>query len=129
MIILKIFTIMGIIINNINNIPPIGNVYGKNINLPIIGKQYIETEYTNSSTAIIRLKGVVNANGASYISYRDNNVIIEFSDNLIKIMKRFRCKLLEPYYDVDNDLIIFQLYIQSILKKKIILNKINDCSS
>ena len=73
MILKKFITVVGLVNNN-HIIPPIGNIYGKNIQLPIIGKQYIETEYINKNTAAIRLKGIINKNGTSKIFYENNDI-------------------------------------------------------
>ena len=124
MILKKFITVVGLVNNN-HIIPPIGNIYGKNIQLPIIGKQYIETEYINKNTAAIRLKGIINKNGTSKIFYENNEEIIELSDNLINIMNKFRCKLNRPYYDIENDKIIFDLCFKSFLSKKVILDRVD----
>ena len=125
MILKKIITLFALTSNNIPEIPPIGIIYGKTVKLPLVGKQYIETEYINKNTAVIRLEGIINNNGTSKIFYENNEEIIELSDNLINIMNKFRCKLNRPYYDIENDKIIFELCFKSILSKKVILDRID----
>ena len=125
MILKKIITLSALTSNNIPQTPPIGIIYGKTVKLPIVGKQYIETEYINKNTAAIRLQGIINNNGTSTISYKNNQEIIELSDNLINIMDKFRCKLNKPYYDIENDKIIFELCFKSIISKKVILYRID----
>ena len=62
---LKFITvILGLSLNNFK-IPPLGAIYNKNLNLPFIGNQYIETEYINNNTARIQLTGLINQNGTS----------------------------------------------------------------
>lgn len=107
------------------NIPPVGITYGKEFTIPLMGNQYIETEYINKNTAEIRLKGFINNNGTSTILYKNNEEIIELSDNLINTMNKLKCKLLNPYYDIENDRIILILCFKSLLSKKIILNRIH----
>ena len=125
MILEKIIILFALTSNNIPHTPHIGIVYGKTVKLPIIGKQYIETEYINKNTAAIRLQGIINNNGTSKIFYENNKEIIELSDNLARIMNKFRCKLNKPYYDIENDKIIFELCFKSILSKKVILDRID----
>ena len=115
------------IISIINiNIPPIGNIYGKSFNIPLIGKQYIETEYINKNQAIIRLNGVINTNGTSTLYYDNNEQKFSLSENLLNTMSRFKCKINKSYYDNNNDIIIINLCFRSIITKNIILVKINN---
>tara|TARA_B100001093_G_scaffold351999_1_gene336463 strand:+ start:2574 stop:2954 length:381 start_codon:yes stop_codon:yes gene_type:complete len=125
MVFKKFITLLGLANTNLLAIPPIGNIYGKSVNLPLIGGQYIETKYINKNTAIIRLKGIINKNGTSTISKKNDEEIIELSENLLDTMKKFRCQLNKPYYDSDNDKIIFNLCFKSIISKKIVLNRID----
>lgn len=108
-----------------NNIPPIGNIYGKSFTIPLVGKQYIETEYFDSTSAYIRLNGIINTNGTSTLYYNNDEQIIKLSDNLITTMSKFKCKLNKSYYDKNNDNIIINLCFKSVIKKNIILKKLN----
>ena len=113
------------IISIINtNVPPIGNIYGKSFTIPLIGKQYIETEYINKNQAIIRLNGVINTNGTSTLYYDNNEEKFTLSKNLLNTMSRFKCKINKSYYDKNNDVIIINLCFRSIITKNIILVKI-----
>ena len=117
--------------NNINNsintiymndkliTPPIGITYSKQINIPILGKQNIEIEYADKNVALIRLDGTINICGTSKVSYDyiNNKEIFELSDSLVKIMDRYKCKIEYPYYDQDNDVITFRLYIAKVFIK------------
>ena len=108
-----------------NNIPPIGNIYGKSFTIPLIGKQYIETEYFDSTSAHIRLNGIINTNGTTTLYYNNDEQIIKLSDNLITTMSKLKCKLNKSYYDKNNDNIIINLCFKSVIKKNIILEKLN----
>ena len=108
------------------NTPQIGNIYAKSVIIPFIGKQYIETEYSNKNTAFIRLTGEININGTSTLYNKNNKQIIKLSDNLIKTMNKFNCKINNSYYDINNDIIIITLCFSSIITKNIILKKINN---
>ena len=119
MIFKKFFTLFTILnTNNNNNIntifmseklitPQIGITYSKQINIPILGKQNIEIEYADKNIALIRLDGTINICGTSKVSYDyvNNKEIFELSDNLIKIMDRYKCKLEIPSYDKKKDII------------------------
>lgn len=114
------------IISIINmHVPPIGNIYGKTFTIPLIGKQYIETEYINEIQAIIRLTGVINIDGISTMYCDENIEKILLSENLIDTMSKFKCKINKSYYDNYNDIIIINLSFRSIITKNIILEKIN----
>ena len=137
MIFKKFFTLFTILnTNNNNNIntifmseklitPQIGITYSKQINIPILGKQNIEIEYADKNIALIRLDGTINICGTSKISYDylNNKEIFELSDNLIKIMDRYKCKLEYPSYDKKKDVISFRLYIAKIFNKYLILKR------
>ena len=115
------------IISIINtNVPMIGIIYGKSFTIPLIGKQYIETEYINKNQAIIRLNGVINTNGTSTLYYDNNEEKFTLSENLLNTMSRFKCKINKSYYDKNNDIIIINLCFRSIITKNIILKKINN---
>lgn len=40
-------------------------------------------------------------------------------------MNKFRCKLNRPYYDIENDKIIFDLCFKSFISKKVILDRVD----
>ncbi len=134
MIFKKFFTLFTILnSNNINTInmnqnlvtPPIGITYSKQINIPLLGKQNIEIEYIRKNVALIRLDGRINICGTSKLSYDNinNKELFELSDNLIKVMDQYKCKIEYPYYDKDKDVISFRLYIAKIFNKFLILKK------
>tara|TARA_B100000886_G_scaffold311914_1_gene247507 strand:+ start:417 stop:773 length:357 start_codon:yes stop_codon:yes gene_type:complete len=105
--------------------PPIGITYSKQINIPLLGKQNIEIEYIRKNVALIRLDGRINICGTSKLSYDNinNKELFELSDNLIKVMDQYKCKIEYPYYDKDKDVISFRLYIAKIFNKFLILKK------
>ena len=106
--------------------PSIGNIYGKNILIPLVGYQYIETEIKKKNTVSITLSGIINEKGtAKYIKYKGGDDIIILSRNLKQLIKQFRCEFNFPVYDNNNDIIIFKLYIKPLyFNKKIVLKKI-----
>ena len=107
------------------HLPECGNLYFKQIYLPVIGNQEIEIECLNNNLATIKLSGVININGTSKMIYnnKNNNFDFDLSDNLKNIMKTFNCKIENPYYDIITDCIYFKLYIASIFNRNLILNR------
>jgi len=102
----------------------IGQTYSTTLNVPLIGKQTIETRMINKNMAFIKLEGMINENGTARYLHNDNKEIIYLSWNLRKIMKKFKSEFSFPYYDIENDRIIFNLKVRPIFfNKKIILEK------
>ena len=105
-------------------LPLIGETYSTTVNVPLIGKQTIETRMINKNMAFIKLEGMINENGTARYLYNDNKEIIYLSWNLRKIMKKFKSEFSFPSYDIENDRIIFNLKVKPIFfNKKIILEK------
>ena len=104
--------------------PLIGETYSTTVNVPLIGKQTIETRMINKNMAFIKLEGLINENGTARYLYNDNKQLIYLSYKLRKIMKKFKSEFSFPSYDIDNDIIIFNLKVKPIFfNKKIILQK------
>ena len=107
--------------------PVIGETYSTTLNVPLIGKQTIETRMINKNMAFIKLKGMINENGTATYLHNDNKEIIYLSWNLRKIMKKFKSEFSFPSYDIENDRIIFNLKVKPIfLNKKIILENVKN---
>ena len=113
------------IVQRHNCLPEIGNIYSKQLDLPLIGNQEIEIEYFNINKAYIRLNGVININGTTKVTYNEKSQKFDFdlSDELKIIMKNFKCKIENPYYDTSNDSIHFKLYIALLFNKHLILKR------
>ena len=104
----------------------IGSIYNNKINIPFIGYQFIEAEVKNNTTALIKLEGMINEVGIVKCVYNYNEPVIEFSNNINKIMNKYNSELSAAYYDNEKDKIIFNINVKSIkFKKRIILNKVN----
>lgn len=113
-------------INNITayNLPPINNVYNKNIYIPLIGSQVIETKMISQNKAKIKLSGIVNTNGIAYYYLKDDDINIKFSKELFKLMNKLNCEFSNPDYNFKKDQVSFNLFIKKIyFNKKIILNR------
>jgi len=106
------------------SLPPLNNVYKGSINFPLLGKQNIEFERLNKNTSQVRLYGLINCNG--YI-YNDENyendentsniclsMKYELDEYLLNIIRKYRCTIDAPYYDVRSDTILFILKINML---------------
>ena len=116
------------IIPNLNPIiiPKPGSIYQKNLYIPIIGKQIIEAEVITNNYAFIRLEGLINKKGTVKYINRNDKHMIKFSYNLRKLMNKYKTELTFPYYDIENDEILFNLNVKVInYNTKIKMSRIN----
>tara|TARA_Y100000741_G_scaffold206308_1_gene157007 strand:- start:5151 stop:5561 length:411 start_codon:yes stop_codon:yes gene_type:complete len=94
--------------NNYSPLPPINNIYYTCITIPLIGKQDILYERKEKLISKLKLSGKVNVNG--YIYFNNNNYYdYTIDDNLNKILKKYKCSFLDPYYDNNKDIISFEI--------------------
>jgi hypothetical protein len=106
------------------SLPPLNNVYRGSISFPLLGKQNIEFERLKKNTSQIRLYGLINCNGYIYNDENDDNdkndknksniclsMNYELDEYLLNIIRKYRCIIEAPYYDVRNDTILFILKI------------------
>ena len=120
------------------SLPPLNNVYKGSISFPLLGKQNIEFERLNKNTSQVRLYGLINCNGYIYNDENDDNnentsniclsMKYELDEYLLNIIRKYRCIIEAPYYDVKNDTILFILKINMLgLTKSIkLLNMYNN---
>lgn len=116
------------IIPNLNSVivPKLGSIYQKNLYIPIIGKQVIEAEVLTNNYAFIRLQGLINEKATAKYINRNERHMIKFSYNLRKIIKKYKTELTFPYYDIENDEILFNLNVKVInYNTKIKMSRIN----
>lgn len=111
MYIMNIITITNSLVTTI---PKPGNIYQKKLNIPIIGKQIIQAEIVTNNYAFIKLEGLINEKGTAKYVNSNNKHLIKFSYNLRKIIKKYKTELTFPYYDIENDEILFNLNIKVI---------------
>ena len=112
------------------SLPPLNNVYSGSISFPLLGKQIIEFERLKKNTSQVRLIGLINCNGfvyndENYDNYENNennennenvsnkclNMNYELDEYLLNIIRKYRCSIEAPYYDVRSDTILFVLKI------------------
>ena len=96
-------------------IPKVGKIYYKNFKVPLIGNQKIQTEIKTDNLATIKLEGIINELGTiRYFKLDTDKPLIRLSPNLKKIVKTFNIEYSIPYYDYENDRIIFIVNIKTI---------------
>ena len=95
------------------NLPPINQVYKTSINLPFIGPQNIEYERTDLYVSQVRLDGIINECGNVYLD-KNNLYDYTFDEVLKRIVDKYKCSLENPYYDPENDIVVFKLKIKVI---------------
>ena len=106
-------------------LPSVGSSYKTIVQVPLIGTQTIETTMITDNTAFIKLNGMINENGTARYIYNDKKEVVYLSWNLRKIMKKFKSEFTFPFYDIENDIIVFNLKVKPIFfNKKIKLKNI-----
>jgi hypothetical protein len=96
------------------SLPALHNVYSGYLVIPLIGKQYIEFERLKENTSRVRLYGLINCDGLVYNDKNEDDHIdmsYELDPYLKNIITKYRCTMETPYYDVNNDSILFVLKI------------------
>jgi hypothetical protein len=109
------------------SLPPLNNVYSGSISFPLLGKQNIEFERLKKNTSQLRLYGLINCNGYIYNDVNDetdendknkSNICLtmnyELDEYLLNIIRKYRCSIEAPYYDMKNDTILFILKINML---------------
>ena len=119
-------------------LPSLNKVYSEVLVFPLLGNQNIEFERLKKNTSQVRLSGLINCKGYIYNEVKDENenenenyekentcINYELDNSLKNIMRKYRCSIEAPYYDVINDTILFVLKINMLgLTKSIkLLNK------
>jgi len=104
------------------SLPPLNNVYRGSIIFPLLGKQNIEFERLKKNTSQVRLYGLINCNGLVYNENDENDenenevntMNYDLDNNLKNIVRKYRCSIETPYYDVTNDTVLFVLKINML---------------
>lgn len=92
-------------------LPPINNIYKTKIVIPLIGSQNIEYERIKKYESQVRLKGIINDKGSVYINKQDI-YDYSFDEVLQKIINKYKCELYNPYYNYEDDVIVFKIKIK-----------------
>jgi hypothetical protein len=98
-------------------------VYSVALVFPLLGNQNIEFERLKKNTSQVRLSGLINCKGYIYndiADLQDTNyekktyMNYELDNSLKNIMNKYRCSIEAPYYDANNDIILFVLKINML---------------
>ena len=102
-------------------LPSLNKVYSVALVFPLLGKQNIEFERLKKNTSQVRLSGLINCKGYIYNDEKDENyekenrcMNYELDNSLKNIMRKYRCSIESPYYDANNDTILFVLKINML---------------
>ena len=131
-----LFNLLSLSLPKLQLLPCPGSIYEKIINIPLVGQQIIETEVLSENNAYVKLDGLIKNEGS--IKYKENNnkfikslnsersYIIKPSNNLRKIIKKYKIEITSLNYDYEKDCIIFNLYVKLFnYKTCITMNRIN----
>ena len=94
-------------------LPSLNKVYSVSLVFPLLGNQNIEFERLKHNISQVRLRGLINSNGYVYNNENTEKKCInyELDNTLTNIMNKYRCSIEAPYYDANNDIILFVLKI------------------
>jgi len=114
------FNILALTLASAYALPSINKVYSVALVFPLLGNQNIEFERLKKNTSQVRLSGLINCKGYIYNDITDANyekktsMNYELDNSLKNIMTKYRCSIEAPYYDVNNDIILFVLKINML---------------
>lgn len=106
--------------NNISILPEPGQIYYKNINIPLIGNQQVETEIITKNYANIKLIGLINQDGYIQYLYDKNKYVFKISHNLKELIKKYNIQIEQLYYNIENDTIDINVNIKLINYKSLV---------
>lgn len=112
-------------------LPSLNKVYSVVLVFPLLGNQNIEFERLKKNTSQVRLSGLINCKGYIYNDEKDEKDVTDIKENenyekenrcmnyeldnsLKNIMRKYRCSIESPYYDANNDIILFVLKINML---------------
>lgn len=120
---ITMFNILTLTLASAYSLPSINKVYSVVLVFPLLGNQNIEFERLKKNTSQVRLSGLINCKGYIYndltdakdVNYEKKTYMNYELDNSLKnIMTKYRCSIEAPYYDANNDIILFVLKINML---------------
>jgi hypothetical protein len=117
------FNVLTLILASAYALPSINKVYSVALVFPLLGNQKIEFERLKKNTSQVRLSGLINCKGYIFndiTDLKDTNyekktcMNYELDNSLKNIMNKYRCSIEAPYYDANNDIILFVLKINML---------------
>ena len=93
--------------HNHHVVPVPGSVYQSALRLPVIGKQIFQLNIFERKRAQLTITGVMSVDAiVDYDVCEDSgNVSFDLPDNVVAMLRRFRTKLVEAYYEPSSDLV------------------------
>lgn len=84
--------------------PPIGARYSRKLSFPLVGSQSVSLQIDSRQTARIAMRGILNhAEELEYSFTHGNRVVFGLSDTLKSMLSKFRCSILDAWYDDVTD--------------------------
>lgn len=126
----SLFILFSFIINMSNSIflPMVGSNYRAKITIPYIGYQKINIFQIERKRSVLILQGIINTEGSIYYKDFDNikkKYNYTLDNNLNNIIKKYKCELLNAYYDSINDQCFVDINIKLFnIRKSIILSRV-----
>lgn len=120
---ITMFNVLTLILASAYALPSINKVYSVALVFPLLGNQKIEFERLKKNTSQVRLSGLINCKGYIFndiTDLKDSNyekkmyINYELDNSLKNIMNKYRCSIEAPYYDANNDIILFVLKINML---------------
>jgi|TARA_Y100000389_G_scaffold198118_3_gene234028 hypothetical protein len=126
MLIILLLTITNMF--NCTLLPCIGNNYVGKVSIPYIGKQNIKLFQIERKKSLLTLEGIINIEGIIYYNYfnrKTKKYDYILDDNLNNIMKKYKCDLINSFYDKKKDECFVKINIKLLrIKKSIILVRV-----
>jgi hypothetical protein len=93
------------------HVPLPGSVYKCSIRLPILGKQEFQLSVYEETKAHLSIAGIMSVDAMIDYNVCSESGAVSFSlpDSVVKIMNKFRTKLLEARYMPDSDLVTIKV--------------------
>ena len=113
---------------NCGLLPMVGNKYMGKVSIPYIGKQSVVISQIEKKKSLLTLEGIINTEGAIYYNYFNRTTKkydYTLDDNLKSIIKKYKCDLIDSFYDKKKDECFVKINIKLLrIKKSIILLRI-----
>ena len=123
--------ILLLLITNMFNcalLPCIGNNYVGKVSIPYIGKQNVKLFQIERKKSLLTLEGIINTEGIicyNYFNRTTNKYHYTLDDNLISIINKYKCDLIDSFYDKKKDECFVKINIKLLrIKKSIILLRV-----
>ena len=101
--------------------PPIGARYSRKLSFPLVGSQSVSLQIDSRQTARIAMRGILNhAEELDYSFTHGNRVVFDLSDTLKSMLSKFRCSILDAWYDDVTD--------ESCVKLRIDMLRLSMCA-